>query len=85
MEAQYPELASLPSLIQADAAIVDGEIAVLDEQGRARFELIQPRISTAHNVETLQQTNPAHLFLFDLLYLDGYDLRGVPLETRKGL
>ena len=85
VEAQYPELASLPSLIQADAAIVDGEIAVLDEQGRARFELIQPRISTAHNVETLQQTNPAHLFLFDLLYLDGYDLRGVPLETRKGL
>ena len=84
-EEQYPELASLPSLIQANTAIVDGEIAVLDEQGRARFELIQPRISTARNIETLQRTNPAHLFLFDLLYLDGYDLHGVPLETRKGL
>jgi bifunctional non-homologous end joining protein LigD len=84
-EEQYPELASLPSLVQAKTAIVDGEIAVLDEKGRARFELIQPRISTARNIETLQRTNPAHLFLFDLLYLDGYDLRSVPLETRKNL
>ncbi|MFZ0593315.1 MAG: DNA ligase D [Bryobacteraceae bacterium] len=85
-EAQYPELHVLPSLVSAKSAILDGEIVVLDEEGRARFELIQPRISTAPaKLGPLLETNPVQLMVFDLLYLDGYDLRGVPLETRKSL
>src|SRR5262249_35273393 len=44
---QYPELAVLPHFIDADTAIVDAEIAVLDEDGKAAFELIQPRISVS--------------------------------------
>jgi bifunctional non-homologous end joining protein LigD len=85
-EAQYPELGDLPKLMNAKSAIVDGEIVVLDEEGRARFELIQPRISTVPSkIGPLLDTNPAQIVLFDLLYLDGYDLRGVPLETRKSL
>jgi bifunctional non-homologous end joining protein LigD len=85
-EGQYPELHDLPSLLNAKSAILDGEIVVLDEEGRARFELIQPRISTAAaKIGPLLETNPAELIVFDLLYLDGYDLRGVPLETRKSL
>ena len=47
IEKQYPELAGLPSLVDAQSALLDGEIVVLDPEGRARFELIQPRISTA--------------------------------------
>lgn len=85
-EEKYPELHDLPSLIDVKTAVLDGEIVVLDDQGRARFELIQPRISTAPSkVESLLETNPAQLIVFDLLYLDGYDLCGVPLETRKSL
>jgi bifunctional non-homologous end joining protein LigD len=83
-EQQYPELHNLPSLLDAEAAILDGEIAVLDSDGRTRFELIQPRIgANPANVPSLAEEKPATLFLFDLLYLDGYDLRGVPLEERK--
>jgi bifunctional non-homologous end joining protein LigD len=86
IEKQYPELAGLPSLIDVPTAILDGEIVVLDPEGRARFELIQPRISTAPaKIAPLLETNPAQLIVFDLLYLDGYDLRGVPLESRKSL
>jgi bifunctional non-homologous end joining protein LigD len=86
IEKQYPELADLPSLVEAPTAILDGEIVVLDSEGRARFELIQPRISTAPGkLAPLLETNPAQIVIFDLLYLDGYDLRGVPLETRKEL
>jgi bifunctional non-homologous end joining protein LigD len=86
IEKQYPELADLPALVEASTAILDGEIVVLDSEGRARFELIQPRISTAPaKIGPLLETNPAQIVVFDLLYLDGYDLRAVPLETRKEL
>jgi bifunctional non-homologous end joining protein LigD len=86
-EQQYPELSVLPRHVKASQAILDGEIAVLDDKGRSSFNLIQPRISVsdANAVAHLSRSTPVNLFLFDLLYLDGYDLRGVPLEERKGL
>jgi bifunctional non-homologous end joining protein LigD len=85
-ERQYPELASLPSQLRAKSIWLDGEICVLDENGRARFEMIQPRIGANINaVPRLAETHPATLFLFDVLYVDGFDLRGVPLEQRKRL
>ena len=85
-EKQYPELADLPSHVNAKAAWLDGEICVLDEEGRARFELIQPRIhTTAASAPRLAETSPVTLFLFDVLYVDGYDVRGVALEDRKRL
>ena len=37
------------------------------------------------HVTRLAEETPATLFLFDVLYVDGYDLRGVPLEERKRL
>ena len=40
---QYPELQDLPKLVKAKNAILDGEIAALDEQGRASFSLMQQR------------------------------------------
>lgn len=85
-EKQYPELQDLPRHVQAKTAWLDGEICVLDQEGRARFSLIQPRISAnLSSVPRLAETTPATLFLFDLLYLDGYDLRAVAFEDRKRL
>jgi bifunctional non-homologous end joining protein LigD len=85
-EQQYPEFSNLPERVNAKTAWLDGEICVLDEQGRARFALIQPRIGANPSaVPRLAETSPATLFLFDILYADGYDLRGVPLEERKQL
>jgi bifunctional non-homologous end joining protein LigD len=86
-EQQYPELGVLPRQIRASQAILDGEIAVLDEKGRSSFNMIQPRISVtdANAIAHLSRSTPVNLFLFDVLYVDGYDLRGVPLEERKRL
>jgi len=84
---QYPELSVLPHYLKASTAVLDGEIAVLDDQGRSSFSLIQPRISVGdpNSIAHLARSTPVTLFLFDLLYLDGYDLRGVALEERKRL
>ncbi|HEX3748743.1 MAG TPA: DNA ligase D [Bryobacteraceae bacterium] len=86
-ERQYPELAVLPHQVAGQSAILDGEIAVLDELGVSRFHLIQPRISNTdpNSIAHLSRSTPVVLFAFDLLYLDGYDLRGVELAKRREL
>ena len=73
--------------IAVDQAVLDGEIAALDEKGVARFELIQPRIaqSDPNSVAHLARSRPVVYFAFDLLYLNGYDLRQVALIERKQL
>jgi bifunctional non-homologous end joining protein LigD len=84
-ERQYPELSVLQHFVAAKQAIFDGEITVLDEKGVSRFELIQPRIANTDSaaVAHLAHSTPVVLFLFDILYLDGYDLRNVALGDRR--
>jgi bifunctional non-homologous end joining protein LigD len=84
-ERQYPELSVLPHYVSAHQAVLDGEIAVLDKHGVSRFELIQPRIANSDPaaVARLAHNTPAVLFVFDILYLDGYDLREVALSERR--
>jgi len=87
MDRQYPELSVLPHHIRASTAILDGEIAALDPRGLPSFELLQSRINVAEagSIATLSRSTPVVIFLFDLLYLDGRDLRGEPLSERKRL
>jgi bifunctional non-homologous end joining protein LigD len=86
-ERQYPELAVIHHQIGAQQAVLDGEIAVLDKTGVSRFHLIQSRISNSdpNSIAHLARSHPVVYFAFDLLYLDGYDLRGVPLSVRREL
>jgi bifunctional non-homologous end joining protein LigD len=86
-EKQYPELSVIHHYLAGRQVILDGEIAVLDEKGISRFELIQPRIHVTdpNAIAHLARSRPVVLFVFDLLYLDGYDLRRVDLTERKRL
>jgi bifunctional non-homologous end joining protein LigD len=83
--ARYPELASLPAAIAASQALLDGEIAALDAQGRSDFGLLQERMHVRAPAETLISRVPVIFFAFDLLHCDGYDLRRSPLIERKQL
>jgi bifunctional non-homologous end joining protein LigD len=74
--AKYPELAGLASGVNAGRAVLDGEIVVLDDEGRPRFELIQ-----RHGLEQRQ----AALYVFDLLSLDEHDTISLPYEQRRRL
>ncbi len=83
-DALFPELQALPEYLQADTAILDGEVVCVDAQGRPSFELIQGRTGM-NGGEAVREGReaPVVLFAFDLLYLNGYDLRQVPLVERK--
>ena len=87
VDKQYPELSILPHHLRARQAIVDGEIAALDAQGRPSFELLQRRINVAEPsaIARLARGYPVVFYAFDLLYLDGRDLRAAPLIERKKL
>ena len=86
VEQQYPEMQKLAEVLQAESAILDGEIVCFDENGVPSFQLLQNRIGARPNAaHKLAETHPASFFAFDLLYLDGYDLRRTPLIERKQL
>jgi bifunctional non-homologous end joining protein LigD len=82
---RYPELRELPKLVNAKSAILDGEVVVLDEQGRPSFSLMQQRTGIrAHGRQAAARPDlPIIYYVFDVIYLDGYDLRRVALDDRK--
>src|SRR5579859_727561 len=82
---RYPELHDLAKLIRAKNAILDGEVVALDEDGRASFSLMQQRTGFRPGGRrgAANAGVPVLYYAFDLLYLDGYDWRRVPLEERK--
>jgi bifunctional non-homologous end joining protein LigD len=82
---RYPELASLPRNFGAAHAILDGEIVAFDESGRTSFERLQERMHVRVPGDGQISKTPAVYYAFDLLYCDGYDLRGAPLAERKQL
>jgi bifunctional non-homologous end joining protein LigD len=82
---RYPELKDLPKFVKATNAILDGEVVALDEQGRPSFSLMQQRTGFRPGGRrgALHSEVTVLYYAFDLLYLDGYDWRRVPLEDRK--
>jgi bifunctional non-homologous end joining protein LigD len=84
---QFPELGTLPQFVKAQRAILDGEIVALDEKGRPSFSLMQQRTGFQPGKRRLagRKGVPVIYYAFDLLYLDGLDLRRVGLEQRKQL
>jgi len=86
MTSQYPELAALAKSVRAKECILDGEIVALDQEGRPSFSLMQQRTGIGHLGRRVGSGNsdvPIAYYAFDLVYLDGYDLRRVDLEKRK--
>jgi bifunctional non-homologous end joining protein LigD len=82
---RYPELAALPRSVSARDALLDGEIVALDATGHSNFGRLQERMHVRAPGERLIAQTPAVFFAFDLVYCDGFDLRGSPLIERKQL
>ncbi|HEV3168476.1 MAG TPA: DNA ligase D, partial [Isosphaeraceae bacterium] len=73
-DAKFPALRTALAEL-GHAVVLDGEVVVVDDTGNARFQLLQ----------TYQKTGEGQLLylVFDLLFLDGHDLRSLPLVRRK--
>ncbi|MDQ6672288.1 MAG: non-homologous end-joining DNA ligase [Chloroflexota bacterium] len=76
-EDRHPELVQALSGQPFDDAVIDGEVVALGPDGAPSFERLQNR--SAGPDTTLR------FYAFDLLYLDGFDLRGSRLSERKPL
>ncbi|MDC0710337.1 DNA ligase D [Stigmatella sp. ncwal1] len=74
LSARFPPLAEALRQLRVTEAVLDGEIIALDAQGRSRFQLLQKGSDAEQR-----------FVAFDLLWLDGEDLRQRPLEARREL
>jgi bifunctional non-homologous end joining protein LigD len=74
--ARFPEIVAKLRKLKISSAVLDGEIAVLDSKGVSSFSELQAHLSDGRK--------KGYVYLiFDLLYLEGYDLRDVSLLARK--
>ena len=83
--AAYPEVRGLIEDLGMREAVLDGEIVAFDDDGRPSFERLQRRmhVSAPSAVKRLSASSPVYYVIFDLLYLDGEVLMGLPYEERR--
>jgi len=74
--ARMPALARAAAGLRVESAILDGEIVVLDASGRSSFPDLQVAFQNERHEGIIY-------FAFDLLHLNGHNLRGLPLLKRK--
>jgi len=82
LDEKYPEIVAALRRQRIDSFIADGEIVTFKD-GITSFAKLQERMKVARPSEDLLRSVPVRLYLFDLLYLDHYDIRQVPLQYRK--
>jgi bifunctional non-homologous end joining protein LigD len=80
----FPDIVAAASQVPGDF-VWDTELTVDDAAGRPSFERLQRRAvtRTAKNVKAAARLDPARLYVFDALSIDGEDLRALPLTHRK--
>ncbi|WP_030255014.1 non-homologous end-joining DNA ligase [Streptomyces violens] len=80
----YPEIADALAAQTGRDFAVDGEIVAFS-QGRTDFSRLQQRMGIIDPAQARASSVAVTYYVFDLLRLDGKDLRGLPLRTRKSL
>src|SRR5258705_2746193 len=70
--ARFPLVVDAITRLDCQSCVIDGEVVAPDENGMPCFE-------------SLRRRKPAVLYAFDLLELDGADLRKEPIERRKAM
>jgi ATP-dependent DNA ligase len=70
---RFPQIVEAVSKLKVRSCFIDGEAIVVDERGLSVFDLIR----------SWRRDHAAVLCAFDLIELDGKDLRRAPIEQRK--
>ncbi len=75
--AKFPSVVEAVKLLPVTNAMLDGEMVIVDAQGKSSFQKLQRALGTGSAGFVYE--------IFDLMHLDGFDLTRVPLEKRKEL
>ena len=75
---RFRPLAQAAKQLDVGQALIDGEVIAVDDQGKHSFQVLQNVLKHGDSAELVY-------YAFDLLHLDGHDLRSEPLRKRKEL
>jgi len=73
---RFTKVAEAVSKINAKSAVLDGEVVAVDPSGQVSFQMLQNRAKLPKGWQLLY-------YAFDLLYLNGKDIRLLPLKERR--
>jgi bifunctional non-homologous end joining protein LigD len=76
VQRNVPEVTATVGRLRAEHVVLDGELVVVDGAGRCDFDAACDRLKSQHGP-------PVTIFVFDILALEGEDLRARPLRERK--
>lgn len=81
----YPEVRGILLDLGMREAVLDGEIVAFDAEGKPSFERLQSRmhVTSPSAIKRLSKSSPVVYAIFDLLYLDGRSLLGLPYSERR--
>jgi bifunctional non-homologous end joining protein LigD len=74
---RFPSISAGLEKLKLKDAVLDMEAVILDAQGKSSFQALQAALGDGGDTAGIVA------FVFDLLYLDGKDLTGLPLTERK--
>jgi bifunctional non-homologous end joining protein LigD len=83
----FPEIIQALTALPFRRLLLDGEVVALDEAGHPSFQRLQQRAQLRRDLDIRHAMvgNPVTYYAFDLLGVDDFDLRPLPLSTRKAL
>ncbi|WP_164848508.1 non-homologous end-joining DNA ligase [Sinorhizobium meliloti] len=79
---RFPSIVDDARRLAVKTAILDGEAVVLDDKGRSDFGMLQRALG---RLPSAVEAGAIVFYAFDLLYLNGRDLRRLPLRERRRL
>ena len=87
LSATFPEVVRAVRALPLERLLLDGEVVALDDSGRPSFQRLQQRgrLRRPLDIRHAAVQYPVTFFAFDLLAFEDFDLRPLPLSTRKTL
>ena len=82
LNANYPEVVDILEKQKIDSFIIDGEIVAF-EGDVTSFSRLQGRMHIVNEEEARTSKIAVYYYIFDIMYIDSYDLSDLPLDARK--
>lgn len=81
----YPDLINVFQHQTSDNFVIDGEIVAFEKKGITSFSRLQQRLGRKKISLKEALEIPVYYYVFDILFLNGFDLRDLPLKLRREL